>query len=236
MSDPRNQLETVIQTAINSSLKELHTCLPGVIQKFTASTQLADIQPMIPRMLKGELVNLPLLVDVPIRFFKCANFSITLPMQVDDHVLLIFSERCIDNFLINGKIESPNDIRKHSLSDAFAIPMMFSQPEVITDFDPDNIQIRNTDNDTYITITTTGNIELNGNADSAVAYTDLKSAFDTLRSDLNNLITAYNLHIHVTTATIGSSATPGVISPTASQGTPSTADMSGAEVPTVKVP
>lgn len=87
------------------------------------------------------------------------------------------------------------------------------------------------------TVVTAGTVlELQGNADFAVAYTDLKLAFDQLKTDLNALITAYNAHIHVTTATIGPGPALGVISPTVSTGTPSTADMSGAKISDIKVP
>lgn len=76
-----------------------------------------------------------------------------------------------------------------------------------------------------------GNVEINGNADSAVAFTDLKTAFDQLKTDLNNFITVFNAHVHpgVTSgsASTSASATPGISS---------AADMSGAEVPTVKLP
>jgi hypothetical protein len=80
-----------------------------------------------------------------------------------------------------------------------------------------------------------GNAVFHGGSDTAVAYTDMKSAFDTLKTDLNSLITAYNAHIHITTATV-SAGPPGVLAPTTSTGTPTTADMSGAEVATVKLP
>lgn len=77
-----------------------------------------------------------------------------------------------------------------------------------------------------ITLTGVDNININGSDDFAVAYTELKTAFDQLLND-------FNAHIHTTTATIGASSTPGIISiPT----TPSTADMSSAKVETVKLP
>ena len=55
MADPRTTLEKVIQTAIDSSLKELHTSLPGVIQSFDPVEQLADIQPTIKRKQKDRI-------------------------------------------------------------------------------------------------------------------------------------------------------------------------------------
>jgi hypothetical protein len=75
-----------------------------------------------------------------------------------------------------------------------------------------------------------GNIAINGSADYAVAYTDLKTAFDTLKGDFNTFVTTiYNLHNHPT-APVGPVSVPSVV------GTSSAADMSAAQVATVKLP
>lgn len=231
MADPRTTLEKVIQTAIDTSLKELHTSLPGVVQSFDPVEQTADIQPTIQRKQGGQLVDLPLLVGVPVRFPKVADFCITLPLKEGDEVSVIFAERSIDNWLLDGGIQSAGDIRKHSLSDAYAIPMLYSQNNKITNFDPDNIQIRSDDGSAFITIDTSGNILLNGDADFVTAFTDMKTAFDQLKTDLNTFITLYNTHTHtgVTTGSGSSGTTPSI-------GTPSLADMSSAKVDNVKVP
>jgi hypothetical protein len=82
----------------------------------------------------------------------------------------------------------------------------------------------------YIKLVSDGTVELNGNADFAVAFDDLQTAFNQLRDDFNNFVTTvYNLHNHPT-------APVGPVSPPALVGTSSSADMSGAKVDTVKVP
>ena len=68
----------------------------------------------------------------------------------------------------------------------------------------------------------TGIIELNGNDNFAVLFNELKTEFNKLQQSHNDLVSAYNAHIHITTATIGLSPV-GVISPTESSSTPSTA-------------
>ena len=77
-----------------------------------------------------------------------------------------------------------------------------------------------------IKLTSGEEIVLNDGTDYAVAYEDLKSAFDQLKSDFNS-------HIHTTTATIGVGPAVGVISPPTAS---STADMSGAKVEKVRLP
>jgi len=79
-------------------------------------------------------------------------------------------------------------------------------------------------------------VVVNEGTDYAVAYTKLENAFNTLKQDFDNLVTTYNTHIHTTTATVGASATPGVISPTTSTGSPSTADITIAKIEKVRLP
>lgn len=88
----------------------------------------------------------------------------------------------------------------------------------------------------YTYITNDGKVELNGNDDNAVRFSELKDGFDALKSDLNSLITAYNSHIHITTATVGASPTPGVIAPTTSTGVSSSASIDTSKVENVLLP
>lgn len=78
-----------------------------------------------------------------------------------------------------------------------------------------------------------GTIEINGNADFAVRYNELQTAFDQLKDDFDTLVSTYNAHTHIVT-------TPDTINGTASAttntGSPSTADITPAKVDTVKLP
>ena len=87
----------------------------------------------------------------------------------------------------------------------------------------------------FINLLDDDTIEINGDADNIAGFADLKSGFDTLKQDLNNLITAYNAHIHITTATVGATPTPGIIAPTVSTGTPSTASIDSSKKDNLKI-
>ncbi len=76
--------------------------------------------------------------------------------------------------------------------------------------------------------------EINGNANFAVRFGAMETAYNQLKTDFDNLVTLYNAHIHITTATI-TPGVPGVISPTTSTGSASTGDISGAKVDNIKV-
>ena len=175
-------LERVIQATIDSALKEVHTCLPAVVTKVNHATQLIDAQITIQRNLAGKMVNLPLLVNVPIRYPKSATFSITFPIEVGDHVEVRFCERSIDTWLTHGGIQNPFDIRKFSLSDAFATPAMYPQTDVIPNFDATNLEIKTNSGDTKVIVkasegaevVTTGEIK----ADCATLVADVLSTTD----------------------------------------------------------
>lgn len=76
-----------------------------------------------------------------------------------------------------------------------------------------------------------GTIEINGNADFAVAFNDLKAGFDALKADLNTFLTTiYNLHTHVSVTSLG---TPTVPIPT---GSSSSASIDASKVDEVLLP
>lgn len=80
-----------------------------------------------------------------------------------------------------------------------------------------------------------GVIELNGASDSAVLFSELKTGFDKLVEDHNDLVSKFSSHIHVTTATIGASPTPGVISPISTIVASSTASIDSSESENIKL-
>ena len=115
---PQTSIESVIQTAIDSALKELHTVLPAVVISVNNTAHTINVQPTIKRKLDGNLVLLPVLQNVPLRHLRTSVFSITMPIKVGDHVLILCSERSIDTWITEGGIQNPFDVRKFSLNDA----------------------------------------------------------------------------------------------------------------------
>lgn len=81
----------------------------------------------------------------------------------------------------------------------------------------------------YIWLHSNGTCDFGGNTNHLTQYEALKTAFDQLKSDFNDLVTKFNSHVHpgVTAggASTGATATPG---------TSSSADMSGAKLDNLK--
>lgn len=123
MGSETPSLAQTIKDSIEARLAELHTAMPGTIEKFDAATSMASVAPSLKRKyVNGEVVNLPLILNVPVCFPRGGGAAITFDLQKGDPVLLVFSERSIDAWKSLGGLTDPRDPRKHALTDAFAIP------------------------------------------------------------------------------------------------------------------
>jgi len=182
-------LEALVQQGVRNALKDLHTAMPGIIDTFDPLTQTCTVQPAIKRIfVGGEAVALPILINVPVSFPSAGGFSITLPVKQGDECLIIFSERSIDNWLQFGELKIPNDRRFHDLSDGVVIMGLKSNPNVFTDYDPDNLVIRNIANDVKVTIGADNNIAIDtpGNiAMNAATQIDIVSPTVSIDGALN---------------------------------------------------
>jgi hypothetical protein len=80
----------------------------------------------------------------------------------------------------------------------------------------------------YTWIKANGTMEIGGDTDNMVRYSELETAFNQLRDDFNDFVnTTYNLHQHPTAA-VGPPSVPTVT------GTPSTADITAAKINEIK--
>lgn len=138
-----NEQQDAHGAQIENRLKDLNTCIPGIIVSFDPGNQWAEVQPAIKTIFTtAGAIDLPLCVDVPCQFPSGNRFFITWPVFPGDECLLIFSQRCIDRWALEGDTQEPDDYRIHDMSDAFAIVGVNSLPLAIEDFQMDGIDIR----------------------------------------------------------------------------------------------
>lgn len=154
---------------IESRMRDVHTCLPGVIVSFDPDKQTAQVQPGIQRIfIASGPVNLPLCLDVPVAFPGGGDFFLTFPVQAGDECILIFSERAIDYWYLNGGQQLPYEYRLHDLSDAIAMVGLNSQPNALSALCTTGAELRTRDGETFVrvedgTVTITASqINING--------------------------------------------------------------------------
>ncbi len=141
----------------------LRCATPGRVVSFDAVKQTCVVQPLIQEMIllpppttqqnpaPGVTQNIPTPVtiepiqDVPIFMLRVPGWSITLPVVEGTECLLLFADSCIDGWWETGKLAPPYDRRRHDLSDAFALFGPWSQPNVLSGYSTNSLQIRSDD-------------------------------------------------------------------------------------------
>lgn len=108
---------------VSDRLRRVNTVLPGRIESYNPTTGKAEVRPLLrEKYADGEVVEPPVIANVPVVFPRTAAASITLPVARGDGVLLLFCQRSLDTWLSTGGMANPDDVRMHSLSDCIAIP------------------------------------------------------------------------------------------------------------------
>lgn len=125
-----------VRSHIDSDRSMLNVSIPAVIESYNPSTQKCTCTPLINHnRLDGSSKAYPTINEVPVQFPASNTSCLTFPINKGDTVLLIFSQRSLDFWLSSTSTElvDPKDFRKHDLSDAIAIPGLFSFPRAIND-------------------------------------------------------------------------------------------------------
>jgi hypothetical protein len=160
-----NDAEQAMRLVLDGRQSSLWSAMPGIVQSVDFTKMTCSVQPSIQGTVENEdgtsqSVNLPLLTDVPIVFPSAGGFTLTLPLAVNDEVLVVFASRCIDAWWQSGGIQRPMETRMHDLSDGFAIPGPHSQPRVLSGISSTGAQLRNNAGTSYIEIAADGKIKL----------------------------------------------------------------------------
>lgn len=156
--------DTVRTRAVTSAEREsMFGEMPGRVVSFNMENQTATIQPLYRPRHNGQTVDMPELLEVPVRFPRAGSFVITSPVKAGDRVVLRPNFRSSEGYHTGGKYESGGEARSFSLSDMEAF-LDGGEPltEPITSFNPDNFEIRTEDGAHRIEITPDGSFRIKG--------------------------------------------------------------------------
>lgn len=139
--------------------------MPGTIVSFDPATQTATIQPSYKPRHNGQPVDMPELLEVPVRFPRAGGFVITSPIKEGDKVTLRPQMRSSDEFHAGGDYTANQDARSFSLSDMEAF---LDGGEALTDpipnFNSSNMEIRTADGSFKIEMSEDGKFKFQGAA------------------------------------------------------------------------
>ena len=118
-----SNLAQAIRFAIRQSLKDLYTCMPGIVESYDAETRRAVVKGALRVVTTNkEEVEREAIHNVPVMFPSGGGFTMTFPLERGDPVLLLYSQRGLANWKKTLGVAAPDTIGFFSEKDAFAIP------------------------------------------------------------------------------------------------------------------
>lgn len=121
------KLSDLLINAMRDHDAQFRVSLPARVEKYDKDKQNVSVQPLIKRKFReGGEQSMPVLQDVPLIFPRAGGAFLTMPVKQGDGVLLVFADRSLDKWLAKGGEVAPEDPRMHDVSDAVAIPGLYS--------------------------------------------------------------------------------------------------------------
>ena len=146
-------LARVMKETVNAKLLETKNMLPGVIVKYDYKTQKADVQPTLKmKSIDGTVFEMPVIYNVPVAHPRAGDAFIHMPLKKGNNVMLIFSDRSLDNWLSSGGVVDPKDSRMHHLSDAVAYPGLYPFNEPLSLNNGNDIIIKNKSGGSFLEV------------------------------------------------------------------------------------
>lgn len=125
MTSTTPTLAELIRAGVEQGAARLHVSMPAVVETYDNTNRLCSAQPLLRRLfLDGTSDRFPVVVDVPVVWLGGGAGSLTMPLAKGDQVVLMFADRSLDAWLQQRRESTPDDVRKHHLSDGFAIPVL----------------------------------------------------------------------------------------------------------------
>ena len=120
ISDP--QIADVFSLMKRETLLEINCCHVGKIESYNSLLNTATVSIGVKKKLKnGKELEYPTLEDCPVFMLYGGTASITMPISSGDGCLILFNDRCMDDWFLTGAVTAPTDKRAHALSDGIVL-------------------------------------------------------------------------------------------------------------------
>ena len=129
MSITEPSLSDAIEAGIQRLRAGVRVAIPAIVVEF-ARTPYRHIRAKVAIravLQTGETVDYPELERIPVLIPCGGGFAMDFDLEVGEEVLLLVCDRAISEWKIQGGIVSQQIVHMHALSDAVAIPGLYSQ-------------------------------------------------------------------------------------------------------------
>lgn len=173
--------------------EELHTALPGRVERYVAAEQVADVTPLVRRVLRrndGTRVTeaMPTIRAVPIVWPRAGDWFVHMPLSAGDTVLLVCCERDLARWRTTGTLSDPVDTRAHHLAHAVAIPGVYPRTRQLSDTPTDALVIGR-DGGSTVRVLQNGEVHAGGSFELTRAG-NLDQHLTAIAADLTAIATA----------------------------------------------
>lgn len=124
-------LEGLLRQYTQGAINNIYTAMPcRVVNVINLGEGRIDVQPIIDRVTPDDkTLPHPVILSVPVVFPASRTSAFTFPLNINDTVLCVFSQRSIQRFKLGSETSHrPINLAKYSRDDAIAIPGLFSFP------------------------------------------------------------------------------------------------------------
>ena len=166
--------------------------MPGEIVSFDPATQTATIKPLYKPKANGVEIEMPELLEVPVRFTRAGKGGMTFPISAGDKVNLRPQMRSSENYHESGEF-STSSARSFHLSDMEAyLDGGESLSSPIENFDSENVHMRFSEDGSFgIKGSSEGKIAIEGSEGNV--YTLLAQAIRLIGSDGLNIMSGSSI-------------------------------------------
>ena len=186
------------------NINEINTSYPGKIVSFNPEEQTAVVQIAMEgyfqdQYTRNEKYTISPIIDVPVHFPKAGGFSITMPVTEGDDCLLVFAQRGIDQWLYENKqeiglVEDAHGAglqRMLDRTDALCFVGFSTIPAPITNFNPNDVELRNADSSQIISLKKNKDISL-----VTTANVDIEAADVNITASGTMTLAGATIHIN----------------------------------------
>lgn len=203
MNTPAPALSEIVAAAVARGARGLRVSQPARVESYDATTGKISATPWIEEAEIGEdgtrrTVRQQVIPNIPVQWPGGGGLRLTFPLAVGDTVILLYSDRSLDRWLVRGGFVDPADDRAHHESDCIAIPVLYAFGNAPPAPD-DRVRLGPPSGDVAIEIT---DARIRAGGDERLA----------LLSEIQAMRTAYNAHTH-TDPVSGITGTPSAAMP-----------------------
>jgi len=202
-------LAEVINRAVQLALARMFKVRVGRIEKFDASTGLADVKLLQKEIREGDgetvIESVAVVSNAVVLCLGGGEYADTYPVEEGDECVVLCADRSLDVWFEKGsdQDQDPVDLRRHNPSDAIAIVGLRSKPNKLTEWPTDRreigkqggVKVAVKESEVHL------GVDSGEDASDQVALAPAtKDELNALRDAHNDLVNAFNQHIHQLTS------------------------------------